>query len=172
LTHTTFYQKLYNKSLRGTNEQLFAFMIQNLVHSQLNATFGSSLTIMKGEKLRKEKAFRMIKNHFMLGHLNHVISRFNSAGISKYLADFGAWYLSRNLADEVKDTRRILSLTDLEFGFVLFLAAAGVSLLVFFGELLWQQVWLKLRRKLKVLIGVFEFLRVLRARMRDYHDGW
>jgi hypothetical protein len=127
---------------------------------------------MKGEKIRKEKSFRMRKNHFMLGHLNHVISRFNSAGIAGYLADFGAWYLSRKLADEVKDPRRILSLTDLEFGFVLFLAAAGVSILVFFGELLWQQVWLKLSRKLKILIGVFEFLRVLRERMRGYHDGW
>jgi hypothetical protein len=84
-----------------------------------------------------------------------------------YLADIGLWFLFKNLEDEIKDPRKILSLSDLEFGFVLFLAAADVSILVFFGELLWQQLWLKLRRKLKILIGVFEFLRVLRERMRD-----
>jgi hypothetical protein len=87
-----------------------------------------------------------------------------------YFADIGLWFLFKK--DEIKDPRKILRLSDLDFGFVLFLGAAGVSILVFFGELLWQQLWLKLRRKLKILIGVFEFLRVLRERMRDYHDGW
>jgi hypothetical protein len=166
------YRKIYVDTLLENHDRKFAFMIQNLAHSQLNATIGKSLETMKGERLRKDLSYIMSKNHFLLGHLNHVISRFIPAGISKHLVDYGDWYLMRKLKEEILDTRRVLSLKDLDFGFVLFLGAAGVSVLVFFGELLSQQVWLKLRRKLKVLIGIWDFLRVLRERMKDYHDGW
>jgi hypothetical protein len=166
------YQQNYWNSLKGRNNQNFAFIISTQIHKQFNATFNLSLITMKGESVSKDLAFCMEKNHFMLGHFNYIINRFKPAGIPKYFADIGLWFLFKNLENEIKDPRKILSLTDLEFGFVLFLAAAGVSILVFFGELLWQQLWLKLRRKLKILIGIWEMLRVLRERMRDYHDGW
>jgi hypothetical protein len=170
--HDIDYQFIYVYTLQDRHDRKFAFMIQNLLHSQLNTTYRKSLETMKGERLTKDWSFVMSKNHFLLGHFNQVINRFNPAGIPKHLADYGAWYMTGKLEEEIVDSRRVLSLKDLDFGFVLFLGAAGVSVLVFFGELLWQQVWLKLSRKLKVLIEVFEFLRALRERMRDYHDGW
>jgi hypothetical protein len=57
-------------------------------------------------------------------------------------------------------------------GLFLFLVAALVSILVFIGELISVFVWLKIKRKLGILIGLVDFVRVLRARMADYHDGW
>jgi hypothetical protein len=162
----------YQGTLAGNDKEKFAFLVHELIHSQLNATFKKSLAIMKGSKLKIEVVIPVSRNHFIFDPLNHVISRFTPAGIPKYLADYGRWFYFRPLPEENTDTRRILSLIDLEFGFVLFLAAAGFSLLVFFGELLWQQIWLKMARKLKVLIGLVDFLRVLNERMQDYHDRW
>jgi hypothetical protein len=127
---------------------------------------------MKNARLTKAFAFRFVNNHFLMKTLNHVISRLNPTGIPNYLADYGEWYLFRRLVEGVVDSRRILSLNDLEYGFVLFLGAAALSIVVFFGELLSVQVWLKLKRKLRILIGIADFLRVLRARMANYHDGW
>jgi hypothetical protein len=126
---------------------------------------------MKGVKLTKEAVFPVTRNHFIFISLNDVISRLTPAGIPKYQADYGRWYYHRPLPEENTDTRRILSLIELNFGFVFFLAAAGLSLLVFFCELLWQ-IWLKMARKLKILIGLVDFLRVLNERMQDYHDRW
>jgi hypothetical protein len=139
------------------------------MHSQFNATFHRSLAIMKNARLTKVFAFRFVKNHFLIKTLNHVISQLTPAGIPNYLADYGQWYLFRRLDEDViEDSRRIFSLGDLEYGFVLFLGAATVSILVFIGELLSVQV----KRKLEMMIGLVDFLRVLRARMADYHDGW
>jgi hypothetical protein len=163
---------LYHETLDGNDKGKFVFLVHDLLHSQLNATFQKSHAIMKGSKLTVEVVIPVSRNHFILDPLNHVISRFTPAGIPKYLADYGRWFYHCPLPEEDTDTRRILSLDDLDFGFVLFLAAAGFSLLVFFGELLWQQIWLKIARKLKILIGLVDFLRVLNERMQDYHDGW
>jgi hypothetical protein len=163
---------LYQETLAGNDKGKFAFLVHDMIHSQLNATFQKSHAIMKGWKLTVEVVIPMSRNHFILDPLNHVISRFTPAGIPKYLADYGRWYYHRPLPEKDTDTRRVLSLIDLEFGFVLFLAAAGFSLLVFFGELLWQQLWLKMARKLKILIGLVDFLRALNERMQDYHDRW
>jgi hypothetical protein len=61
-----------------------------------------------------------------LPHINHVIGRFTQAGITGHLTSYGRWYLHRPLADVENETRRILSLGDLEFRFVWFLGAVGV----------------------------------------------
>jgi hypothetical protein len=172
LSTTSHFSNLYRETLAGNDKGKFVFLVNELIHSQLNATFKKSHAIMKGSKLTIEIVILMSRNHFILDPLNHVISRFTPAGIPKYLADYGRWYYYRPLPEEDTDTRRVLSLDDLDFGFVLFLAAAGFSLLVFFGELLWQQLWLKMARKLKVLIGLVDFLRALNERMQDYHDRW
>jgi hypothetical protein len=117
-------------------------------------------------------AFRFVNNHFLMKTLNHVISQLTPTGIPNNLADFSHWYLFRRLVEGVVDSRRILSLKDHEYGFVMFFGAAALSIVVFFGELLSFQVWLKLKQKLRISIGLADFLRVLRARMANYHDGW
>jgi hypothetical protein len=138
------------------------------MHSEFNGTLHRSLAIMKNARLTKVFAIRFVKNYFLMKTLNHVISRLTPTGIPNYLADFGQWYLFKRLDVVIEDSRRILSLRDLEYGFVLFLGAALLSILVFIGELL----SLLVRRKLRILIELVDFLRVLRARMLNYHDSW
>jgi hypothetical protein len=134
------------------------------MHLRLNLTLKSSLTTMKNERVTKVMVLGMGRNHFMLGHLNRVISRFILAGITKHLSDYGMWFLLRQFDDELVDPRRILSLSDLEFGFVLWLVACFLSLLCFVSEVTFV--------KLKNLMLLTEFLRVLKAKVESYHDVW
>jgi hypothetical protein len=138
------------------------------MHAHYNSTFMSSLITMKNEKLSEDEQFGLERNNFLMPTLNHIMNRLIPSGIPKHLADYGMWFIYRQFDVEVKDPRKILSLGDLEFGFVLWLIACSVSLLVFFGEVLWF-MFTQLMINLSVL-GSFE--RALMARMNQYHDRW
>jgi hypothetical protein len=166
------YKSLYIEALTNHTTTKMAFLMTSTVHSYLNSTLRRSLTTMKGERLSKVEAFCFDRNHFVLGPLNHFVGRLIQAGIAKHLTDYGQWFLFRQFDEEIADPRRILALSDLEFGFVLWLVACCVSLLTFIGEVLCNQVGLRVMRWLRVVAGLVEFLGVLRARMGEYHDGW
>jgi hypothetical protein len=159
---------LYWKSLKAENKQKLAFLVMHLSHAYLNSTARHSLPIMKDERLSKMMVFDTGRNNMILKQLNRVISRFIPAGIVKHELDYGQWYMLRPFDEELVDPRKILALSDLEFGFVLWLASCSVALLVFFGELLWSRIVKVMENLLKLL----EFLRFLKVRMTEYHDVW
>jgi hypothetical protein len=114
-------------------------------------------------------AFNMIKNNFMISHFEGIQTRLLETGFGKYHTEYVEWLdIKPHVEEKVVQSKRIFSLKDLEYGFVLWLAACFVSILVFIYEI----NNLRLRRKLKILIGLIDFLRLLRARMADYHDSW
>jgi hypothetical protein len=110
----------------------------------------------------------MIKNNFMISHFEGIQTQLLETGFGKYHIEFAEWLDIKPHVEEKVDSRRIFALKDLEYGFVLWLAACFVSFLVFVYEI----NSLRLKRKLRVLIGLYDFLRLLRARMADYHDSW
>jgi hypothetical protein len=159
----------YGIALKGKNLGKLAFLVHTFSHAQLNDTFKDSLSIMTHEIFSRPFAFAIGRNNMLLGHFNYFIDRLIPAGIMKHLINYGVWNLFRPLVVESVDNRRILSLQDLEFGFVIWLVAISVCFQVFLYETI---LALRIRRWLRKLIGLVEFLRVLRARMADYHDGW
>jgi hypothetical protein len=142
--------------------------MNNLIHSSLNRTFQSSLTMMQSERTKKLSAFGMPANNMLMSQLNNLIRRLNEAGITKHLIEFGKWFFSRIFIEEVVDPRRILSLNDLGFGFVIWLAACFVSFSVFVMEIL---IFI-FKNNLTRIVGLFELLSVLKARLANYHDRW
>jgi hypothetical protein len=146
----------------------FAFFLSTIEHAILNATLKQSLPIMQNENLVRPVGFVMPRNSMLFSQLNLVVSQLVPAGITQYLEKFGLWYLYRPYDNEVVDPRRILSMSDLEYGFVLWLPACFLAFVSFICELM----SLKVKRKFRVLIRLINFLRVLRARLRDYHDKW
>ncbi|KAG5673112.1 hypothetical protein PVAND_003186 [Polypedilum vanderplanki] len=159
---------LYQQALDGNTNRKYAFLTNTLLHLYFNSYYKQSLPIMRNEKLTKQLGVSFQMNDMLLYNLNEIIGRLTSAGIPQYLYDMGVqtWYPPYQ--EEFKDTRRILSMIDLEFGFVLFLAAAFLSIMVFICEL--HALYVK--RKFKNLLGLYEFLRVLREKLKDYHDNW
>jgi hypothetical protein len=161
-------KEIYKNALDRKSRRKYAFIMDGLTHAWLNRTLKRSLPIMQNERFTKLMSFQLPRNNMLMLELNDIFNRFSSMGIRKHLDDYGIWFIFRNYYAEIEDTRRILSMTDLEFGFVLWLIACAVCLVCFLCELL----PFKIKRKLEVLIALVDFLRVLRARMVHYHDNW
>lgn len=158
---------LYKKSLDGEINQKLAFFMLGSFHAQLNSSFGNSLAIMKGEKLAKLLVFALLKNNMLFGHLNDIINRLHPMGITNHHIEYGQWIQNRPPPVEIEDPRRILSIYDLEFGFVIWLAACFGAFLVFLYEI--RKSFLEM---LKSFAAFLSFLRVLRIRLRHYNDLW
>jgi hypothetical protein len=122
---------------------------------------------MKNERIEKSMRITTPSNFMLILQLNHLLGLLDTTGIVKHHHTFGEWYLWRPTDDEIVDSRRILSLSDLGYGFILFLSACLVSFVCFVCELLVFGL-----KKLEDLLGVIQFLRVLRSRMHSYHDKW
>lgn len=159
---------LYKDAIKGNFKTKYAFFISITDHYLYNSSFKDSLPKMDNESIKKEKVFVMIKNGMLVEHLTYIINKFLPTGILKFLDDLAKWYLHRKLELEPDDPRRVLSMTDLEFGFVIFVGFLSVAVVVF----IWEIFSLGVRRKFRKLFGLFEFLKVLKERMKDYHDRW
>jgi hypothetical protein len=162
--------ELYTQALRGNSSGKYAFFASHEVHTSLSSDNKNSLPVIKKDTFSMMSTLKMSNNDMMFKHLDFVMQQFVSAGIDKFLIDHAMWDLARPYDLEIEDSRRILAMSDLEFGFVIWLAACFVAFLIFVGEKL--SMWIKLGRKFKRIVGLVEFLRVLKARMADYHDGW
>jgi hypothetical protein len=104
-------------------------------------------------------SFGVHKNCILYDLLRDVMERIIPAGIPQHLWKYEQNYKRQGLKSEaVMDSRRILSLADLEYGFVLWLIAISVSTAVFLIEFL--------RPKLKIFVGacvgLFYYMKLLR----------
>jgi hypothetical protein len=162
------FQQYVHLHTRIPNSRKKAFFVSRSFHAEANETIELSLPRIMNEVFTIPTAFNMIKNNFMVNHFDGIQMQLLETGFGKYHIEFAKWLNLKPHVEEKVDSRRIFALKDLEYGFVLWLAACFVSFLVFVYEI----NSLRLRRKLRVLIGLIDFLRLLRARMADYHDSW
>jgi hypothetical protein len=161
------FMQVYQQALNGESKKKLAFFVHSLLHAVLNKTVGRSLPRMQNERMGLILIIYSSSNNMLMVQLNQLLSRLVSTGIVKHHVDYGYWYLYRPVEEIIEDPRRILSLTDLQYGFVLWLVACLVSFVCFICELLWFGL-----KKLPILFEVIEFLIMLRSRMHDYHDKW
>ncbi|KAG5679173.1 hypothetical protein PVAND_008763 [Polypedilum vanderplanki] len=167
---TDFYEflQLYKAVLDGDTKLKYAFFVDTTQHASFNRTFKNSLPIMKNERMTKSASITMFRHTFITQPIDETINKLIPSGILQHENDFGSWYYYRPVDIDVEDPRRILSMPDLEFGFVIFLGFLGLSVVVFICEL----NGLFVKRQLRKLFGLYEFLRVIRERLKDYHDKW
>jgi hypothetical protein len=161
----TEYRNLYQKALHGNVSKL-AFLISEFDHQSLNTAYMDSLQIMKSERIYKMVYLSVSKRNPILKHLDRLMAQLIPSGIPKQIWDLGYWEIFRRFDVDVPDSRRILALSDVEFGFVIWLATFPIPILFFICELFSLKAMIVVRK----LAGLFEFLRLLRARMSVYHD--
>ncbi|KAG5679487.1 hypothetical protein PVAND_009052 [Polypedilum vanderplanki] len=160
--------ELYNAALDGETKSKYAFLVNPEIHQIFNSLYNKSLPTMKNERITYPYTFLMYKRNIMTHPIIDIINELIPSGILQHETDYGMWYMHRPVDVEVKDPRRILSMSDLEFGFVIFLGAISLSIVVFICEL----HVLYLKRQLRKFLGLFVFIRVIRERLKDYHDRW
>jgi hypothetical protein len=101
--------------------------------------------------------------------LHDVMERILPAGIPQYIWKYEQEnrfsHSGLRTDDDDEDTRRVFSLHDLEYGFVLWLIACGISTVVFLIEYLRP----KLKKFVRTSTGLLCFLRLLRARLDQFY---
>ncbi|KAG5676498.1 hypothetical protein PVAND_006329 [Polypedilum vanderplanki] len=153
--------KLYYKAVFRRFNQKLAFLISPMVHAQFNRTFKRSLIIMKNEKSTRKFSYSISQNNFLYENFDNFLTNLIPSGIPKYLVDYARWAMFKSLENVKNDHRRILSMFDLEFGFVIWLFACLISFLVFSYEVL----NIKFRKWLKEFIALIEILLFLRVKL-------
>ncbi|KAG5680940.1 hypothetical protein PVAND_010416 [Polypedilum vanderplanki] len=84
--------------------------------------------ITKNEKLELYASLTLPRNHIMIIHMSEILERYITAGIAKYHYEYSEWFDNILNAEKEVDTRRILSLGDLEYGFVFYMAVSFVAI--------------------------------------------
>jgi hypothetical protein len=155
---------VYHQALQENVTKL-AFLVEKTNHKNLNSTFLNSLVTMKGERLTKILYVKFTSRNVLIKHFDFMMERLLPAGISQHLWDSGQSDVYRYYDEEETDSLRILALSDVEYGFVIWLATFPIPIIAFICEL----YSLKFKRMRRKIAGLIEFLLLLRARMSVYH---
>ncbi|KAG5676356.1 hypothetical protein PVAND_006198 [Polypedilum vanderplanki] len=161
-------QKIYKDAVNEISNEKLAFLVDIELHTLFNFTNKKSLPMLNNEKTSKFAILVLPKNFILLKSMNFLIDRFFETGITNHFIDYGRWYLHRPFDLEFEDSRRILSIKDLEYGFVIWLFACFVSFLVFLCEIR-KKVYQKIKKWVETFAGFCGFLIVLKTRMKRFH---
>jgi hypothetical protein len=107
----------------------------------------------------------MTKNSFIANLLYETVDKYLPSGIFQHLCEEGVWRIYKFRDKLVEEKRRILSMSDLEFGFVLWLGACGLATVVFIFELLGR-----FKHQLRQQVGFILFYRLLKIRLRNVYS--
>ncbi|KAG5669978.1 hypothetical protein PVAND_000267 [Polypedilum vanderplanki] len=107
-----------------------------------------------------------MSNVIMFNLLSKAIDDFMPTGIIQYQVNRGIYLSNPHFQAEVEDTKRIFSLKDLEYGFVMYLGACAVCITCFIFEFLWNIC----KRWKRNLFGNFAFLISLRQRRNVFYN--
>lgn len=159
---------MYKQALDDNSAVKYAFFISDSFHASLNATFKRSLPIMQNDRVVRSLQLLTFRNNPLLLDIDELFKKWIPSGIVQHLLDYGKWFIDRPIEDTILDNRRILSMFDLEYGFVLWLIACGISTIVFICEMI--PVWIGLMKKiLQKLMVIINFIIALRIFLRNHH---
>jgi hypothetical protein len=137
--------------------------MEDIQYSTFNSICHGSAMRLKG--FREDTTITALltyKNSFIYEILNEILQKTIPFGIPQYLMNFHYLTLFKHYEVSSDKNPKVLTIDDLSFGFVLWLGACGISLIGFLYE------WLKfkLRKLVRILIGLWFILAVLRWRLR------
>jgi hypothetical protein len=78
----------------------------------------------------------MLRNHFLFAATEEVMQKFIPMGIIQHSYELHNWICLRPIIEPEVNDPKVLTLDDLEFGFILWLTACGLSIFGFLCEIL------------------------------------
>lgn len=155
----------YCENLHNDTAKL-AFQLNNHLQAIVNFKCKDSAVVMKGKKTSKQVGIVMIRNTILFDTLNEVMDKIIPSGIPEHIFNHGLWTFYKKFLPSDDNDPKVMTLGDLEYGFILWLFACCISSCGFVTEIM----IVKLRRILvRPLIGLILFLRILSMRMSVYH---
>lgn len=102
------------------------------------------------------------KNHYLNSLIIELLQYLSAGGILQQSVNYHSWMLFKKVFFEPPQEPQVLTVDDLSFGFILWLASCGISFIPFIFELIGPTLF-RLSRK---LIGLICFLTLLFMRQR------
>lgn len=128
----------------------------------LRANYGLNGIEIKENLMSYQLGLATSWNSFIFSTAQKAIRQLIPTGIPQEVKKFHL----ENLYHARQDDKRgpnVLRLSDLSFGFLIWLVACGVSSVVFMIEFFVGKILFELRKLLKKLLGLFLFIRGLKA---------
>jgi len=154
--------RLYCTFLADDKEKT-AFFMEEIQFAAMNSICRGSAFKLKGFWMNPVlTTLATPRNSFIYDVLNEVLEKLVPAGIPQHLDMFHTEMLFKAYKPFVDKSPKVLKITDLSFGFVLWLCACGFSASSFLCEML----ILKFRKRLRSCIGLWMLWTLLKWRLR------
>jgi hypothetical protein len=149
---------LFVSQMKNGSARLACFGDMDFVNSRFHSN--ETFIILEEYLLRTQMGLIFVKNHFMFHLTDKVVGELIPSGILQHSHDYH-WFFT-DMKDKPEELGpQVLRVTDLSFGFVLWLIACGISTAVFVVEWLIPRV----KRIIRTAVGLVLFLRLLRQRL-------
>lgn len=76
---------LYAQALKQESQEKYAFLVDDVTHRTLNASYKNTLTIMDNEDTSKLVSLKSRDNNVLFNHINNYMDKFIPAGIAQHL---------------------------------------------------------------------------------------
>ena len=120
--------------------------------------------ILKQTLLTYQNGISMLRNHFLFEATEEVVQRLIPMGIIQHSFELHTWISLRPVIEVEGSEPNVLTMDDLEFGFVIYLATCGLSILGFLYEFI--------KFGLKAVFGSFAYrflvVRIISVWMRTH----
>ncbi|KAL7012208.1 hypothetical protein ACKWTF_014690 [Chironomus riparius] len=87
-----------------------------------------------------QNGISMLKNHFLFAATEEVMQKFIPMGLIQHSYDLHNWICLRPIIEPEDTEPIVLTMDELEFGFILWLTVCAVSILGFFCEILLSKI--------------------------------
>ena len=155
--------KKYCENYDKTEAKL-AFFFEDIQYKTFSGMCkGAAIKLKNFDLIPATAILATFGSSFIHEALTEILNKIIPAGIPQYLYEFHTEMVFKKYEPIVDKRPKVLTIHDLTFGFVLWLAACGISITGFLLEIL----RLKLRKILRKLIGLWGVLRIFKWRLKN-----
>lgn len=92
--------------------------------------------ILKQSLLTYQNGISMLQNHFLFAATEEVVQRLIPMGIIQHSYEFHNWICLRPIVEPDENDPIVLTMDELEFGFIMWLAVCGLAVVGFIVEII------------------------------------
>lgn len=147
-------EEKYSIQIRNSSAKL-AFFLEDRVYFVLRHIYEKEGILLPQNFFTFHRGFALIQNHFIYPLIQEAVRRLSPSGIIRFLWE------KVYLKIPINKRPQVLTIDDLRFGFMVWLAAFGISSLVFVCEVTWVRTKNFVIKITRAIIGIVLFLELL-----------
>lgn len=156
------FQKFYESHIHNSSEKL-AFLTPKTSKKDLDMNLNSPGLELKEILFKSQSSLMFVNNLFLFDLIQDVIENLVETGTLQHLKELNSWYdYFTRLKSIAPRGPQVLSMMDLDYGFIIWLVACGLCVCILFGEF-----FIKF---LNYYVSKFYFLVVLKNSLENFQN--